>query len=160
MGSPAGSSNLGSEMFLYTLFVFLADDPYVTNSNLEELLKVKSQEAVFTTFYDVPHREGVMNTGDDETHRYFKHSSVKVILCPRIAVKGSWAKKQEQSTHHRKSVIVDTASTNYGRKIVAFFGGLDLCKGRYDTPQHLVERIPDIIGISDDASVTEGDTES
>ncbi|GFQ07835.1 phospholipase d gamma 1 [Phtheirospermum japonicum] len=132
---------------------------------------------MFTTFYDVPHQEGVMNTGDDETHRYFKHSSVKVILCPRIAVKGSWAKKQEQSTHHRKSVIVDTASTNYGRKIVAFFGGLDLCKGRYDTPQHLrhgpqkiktsyddcllkVERIPDIIGISDDASVTEGDTES
>ncbi|GER40539.1 phospholipase D, partial [Striga asiatica] len=83
--------------------------------------------------------EGVMNTGDDETRRYFKHSSVRVLLCPRIAGKGSWAKKQETGTiytHHQKSVIVDVESSNYGRKIVAFVGGLDLCKGRYDTPQH------------------------
>lgn len=35
-----------------------------------------------------------MNTGDDETRRYFKHSCVKVLLCPRKAGKGSWAKKQ------------------------------------------------------------------
>lgn len=35
-----------------------------------------------------------MNTGDDETRRYFKHSCVKVLLCPRSAGKGSWAKKQ------------------------------------------------------------------
>lgn len=35
-----------------------------------------------------------MNTGDDETRRYFKHSCVKVVLCPRSAGKGSWAKKQ------------------------------------------------------------------
>ena len=35
-----------------------------------------------------------MNTGDDETRRYFKNSCVKVLLCPRSAGKGSWAKKQ------------------------------------------------------------------
>ncbi|GFP97767.1 phospholipase d beta 1 [Phtheirospermum japonicum] len=233
---------------VYHLVQLVRDDPYVTNSNLGELLKVKSQEGVrvLLLVWDDPtstsilgyKTEGVMNTGDDETRRYFKHSSVKVLLCPRIAVKGSWAKKQETGTiytHHQKSVIVDTASTNYGRKIVAFVGGLDLCKGRYDTPQHpvfstlqtihkddyhnpnftgpttgcprepwhdlhskidgpaaydvlrnfeerwlkaskrhgphklktsyddcllKVERIPDIIGISDAASVTEGDTES
>ncbi|XP_012835490.1 PREDICTED: phospholipase D gamma 1-like [Erythranthe guttata] len=80
-----------------------------------------------------------MNTGDDETRRYFKHSCVKVLLCPRIAGKGSWAKKQETGTiytHHQKSVIVDVAAGDYGRSIVAFVGGLDLCKGRYDTPHH------------------------
>ncbi|GFQ07074.1 phospholipase d gamma 1 [Phtheirospermum japonicum] len=128
--SPASLGTLlhaFAEMFLYTLFVFLADDPYVTNSNLGELLKVKSQEGVrvLLLVWDDPtstsilgyKTEGVMNTGDDETRRCFKHSSVKVLLCPRIAVKGSWAKKQ-------------------------------------------VERIPDIIGISDATSITEGDTES
>lgn len=39
-------------------------------------------------------------------------------------------------THHQKSVIVDADADNYRRKIVAFVGGLDLCKGRYDTPKH------------------------
>lgn len=33
-------------------------------------------------------------------------------------------------------MLVDTqASRNY-RKITAFLGGLDLCDGRYDTPEH------------------------
>lgn len=44
------------------------------------------------SFYDI--QEGVMNTNDEETRRYFKHSSVQVLLCPRSAGKGSWAKKQ------------------------------------------------------------------
>lgn len=38
-------------------------------------------------------------------------------------------------THHQKSIIVDAACGNR-RKILAFVGGLDLCRGRYDTPQH------------------------
>lgn len=44
------------------------------------------------TFCDI--QEGVMGTSDEETRRYFKHSSVQVLLCPRSAGKGSWAKKQ------------------------------------------------------------------
>lgn len=36
-----------------------------------------------------------MQTHDEETRRFFKHSTVQVLLCPRAAGKGhSWAKKQ------------------------------------------------------------------
>ena len=33
-------------------------------------------------------------------------------------------------------MIVDADAGHYKRKIIAFIGGLDLCSGRYDTPQH------------------------
>ncbi|KAG6431803.1 hypothetical protein SASPL_109888 [Salvia splendens] len=101
---------------IYHMVHLVRDDPLVTNGSL-----------------------GVMNTGDDETKRYFKNSCVKVLLCPRSAGKGSRAKKQETGTiytHHQKSVIVDAVAGNNRRKIIAFVGGLDLCKGRYDTPEH------------------------
>ncbi len=39
-------------------------------------------------------------------------------------------------THHQKCVIVDTQVIGNNRKITAFIGGLDLCDGRYDTPEH------------------------
>ncbi|KAL2928676.1 Phospholipase D gamma 1 [Bienertia sinuspersici] len=39
-----------------------------------------------------------------------------------------------------KSVIVDADAGNYKRKVIAFVGGLDLCKGRYDTPEHSLFR--------------------
>lgn len=39
-------------------------------------------------------------------------------------------------THHQKTLIVDADAGGNRRKIVAFVGGLDLCDGRYDTPQH------------------------
>lgn len=43
-------------------------------------------------------------------------------------------------THHQKTVIVDADAGNNKRKIIAFVGGLDLCDGRYDTPQHPILR--------------------
>ncbi|KAI3453642.1 hypothetical protein Pfo_010305 [Paulownia fortunei] len=134
---------------VYHLVQLVRDDPNVTNSTLGELLKVKSQEGVrvLLLVWDDPtstsilgyKTDGVMNTSDEETRRYFKHSSVQVLLCPRTAGKGSWAKKQETGTiytHHQKSVIVDGDAGDYRRKIIAFVGGLDLCKGRYDTQKH------------------------
>ncbi|KAJ1419990.1 Phospholipase D/Transphosphatidylase [Sesbania bispinosa] len=39
-------------------------------------------------------------------------------------------------THHQKCVLVDTQASGNNRKITAFIGGLDLCDGRYDTPDH------------------------
>lgn len=39
-------------------------------------------------------------------------------------------------THHQKCVLVDTQFSGNKRKITAFLGGLDLCDGRYDTPEH------------------------
>ncbi|KAL8520376.1 hypothetical protein ACS0TY_011055 [Phlomoides rotata] len=134
---------------VYHLVQLVRDDPNVTNSNLGEILKVKSQEGVrvLLLVWDDPtstsilgyKTDGLMGTSDEETRRYFKHSSVQVLLCPRSAGKGSWAKKQETGkiyTHHQKSVIVDADAGNNRRKIISFVGGLDLCKGRYDTQKH------------------------
>ncbi|CAK7335426.1 unnamed protein product [Dovyalis caffra] len=117
---------------------------------LGDLLKTKSQEGVrvLLLVWDDPtsrsilgfKTEGVMHTSDEETRRFFKRSSVQVLLCPRSAGKGhSFIKKQEAETiytHHQKTVIVDTDAGHFRRKITAFVGGLDLCNGRYDTPQH------------------------
>ncbi|KAK1430333.1 hypothetical protein QVD17_12994 [Tagetes erecta] len=117
---------------------------------LGDLLKMKSQEGVrvLLLVWDDPTSrnilgykiEGLMATHDEETRHFFKHSSVQVLLVPRMAgKKHSWIKKQEVGTiytHHQKTVIVDT-DAGYGKKrIVAFVGGLDLCDGRYDSPHH------------------------
>uniref|UniRef100_A0A0D9VNR8 Phospholipase D n=1 Tax=Leersia perrieri TaxID=77586 RepID=A0A0D9VNR8_9ORYZ len=118
--------------------------------SLGDLLKRKSQEGVrvLLLVWDDPtsrnvlgiQMEGYMGTRDEETRRFFKHSSVQIQLCPRSAGKRhSWVKQQETGTiftHHQKTVIVDADAGNHKRKIVAFVGGLDLCGGRYDTPRH------------------------
>ncbi|KAE9466332.1 hypothetical protein C3L33_01743, partial [Rhododendron williamsianum] len=84
---------------------------------LGELLKYKSEEGVRVlllvwddkTSHDkfMFQTAGVMQTHDEELKKFFKNSSV----------------------------IYTQASRNY-RKITAFLGGLDLCDGRYDTPEH------------------------
>ncbi|XP_020218217.1 phospholipase D beta 1 [Cajanus cajan] len=121
---------------------------------LGELLKAKSQEGVrvLLLVWDDPTSRsmlgyktvGLMNTHDEDTRRFFKHSSVRVLLCPRSGGKGhSWVKKQEAGTiytHHQKTVIVDADAGENKRKIIAFIGGLDLCVGRYDTPNHPIFR--------------------
>lgn len=43
-------------------------------------------------------------------------------------------------SHHQKNVILDADAGQNRRKIIAFVGGLDLCKGRYDSPDHPVIR--------------------
>jgi phospholipase D1/2 len=37
-------------------------------------------------------------------------------------------------------VLLDTQGSGNNRKITAFIGGLDLCDGRYDTPEHRLFR--------------------
>ncbi|KAF3334609.1 phospholipase D gamma 1-like protein [Carex littledalei] len=117
---------------------------------LGDLLKRKSQEGarVCLLIWDDPTSRsilgiktaGIMGTNDEETRRFFKHSSVNVLLCPRSAGKKHSVVKQQETgtifTHHQKTVIVDADAGNYRRKLVAFVGGLDLCGGRYDTPTH------------------------
>ncbi|KAI5428863.1 phospholipase D gamma 1 [Lathyrus oleraceus] len=123
---------------------------YASNYTLGDLLRTKSQEGVrvLLLIWDDPtsrsilgyKTDGVMATHDEETRRFFKHSSVSVLLCPRSAGKRhSWVKQKEVGTiytHHQKTVIVDGDAGNNRRKIVAFVGGLDLCDGRYDTHHH------------------------
>lgn len=48
-------------------------------------------------------------------------------------------------THHQKCVIVDTQAPGNNRKITAFIGGIDLCDGRYDTPEHRLFRDLDTV---------------
>ena len=52
-------------------------------------------------------------------------------------------------SHHQKCVIVDTQGVGNNRKITAFIGGLDLCDGRYDTPQHRLFRDLDTVFAGD-----------
>lgn len=130
--------------------VRLIRDGPASKCTLGELLRSKSQEGVrvLLLVWDDPtsrsilgyKTDGIMQTHDEETRRFFKHSSVQVLLCPRMAGKRhSWVKQREVGTiytHHQKTVIVDADAGNNRRKIIAFVGGLDLCDGRYDTPHH------------------------
>ncbi|KAJ9561849.1 hypothetical protein OSB04_007009, partial [Centaurea solstitialis] len=100
---------------------------------LGELLKYKSEEGVrvLLLVWDdkTSHNKmfikttGVMATHDEETRKFFKHSSVMCVVGTAF-------------THHQKCVLVDTQAPGNNRKVTAFIGGLDLCDGRYDTPQH------------------------
>ncbi|KAI4354955.1 hypothetical protein L6164_003775 [Bauhinia variegata] len=130
------------------------DANYPSGCTLGDLLRSKSQEGVrvLLLVWDDPtsrkilgyKTDGVMATHDEETRRFFKHSSVQVLLCSRNAGKRhSWIKQREVGTiytHHQKTVIVDADAGYNKRKIIAFVGGLDLCDGRYDTPHHPIFR--------------------
>ncbi|KAL3729565.1 hypothetical protein ACJRO7_026660 [Eucalyptus globulus] len=118
--------------------------------SLGELLKYKSEEGVRVvvlvwddkTSHDkfLLKTDGVMQTHDEETKKFFRHSGVRCVLAPRYAsTKLSIFKQQVVGTlytHHQKCVVLDTQASGNNRKITAFIGGLDLCDGRYDTPEH------------------------
>ncbi|KAJ9687499.1 hypothetical protein PVL29_016113 [Vitis rotundifolia] len=118
--------------------------------SLGELLKYKSEEGVRVlmliwddkTSHDrlLFKTEGVMQTHDEETRKFFKHSGVHCVLSPRYASNKLSIFKQQVVgtlfTHHQKCVLLDTQAPGNNRKITAFIGGLDLCDGRYDTPEH------------------------
>ncbi|TYG93263.1 hypothetical protein ES288_A11G096600v1 [Gossypium darwinii] len=118
------------------VLLLLWDDP-----TSRSILGYKLQSWDFISYHL---NDGIMTTHDEETRSYFKHSSVHVLLCPRIAgKKHSWVKQKEVGTiytHHQKTVIVDADAGNSNRKIIAFLGGLDLCDGRYDNPDHALFR--------------------
>ncbi|KAD4982715.1 hypothetical protein E3N88_19386 [Mikania micrantha] len=133
------------------------------NYTLGDLLKTKSQEGVkaLLLVWDDPtsrnimgyNVDGFMATHDEETRRFFKNSSVHVLLCPRVAGKKlSWVKKTEVGTiytHHQKTVIVDADAGNDRRKIISFIGGLDLCNGRYDNPTHPIFKSLETLHVDD-----------
>ncbi|GMI83081.1 ARABIDOPSIS THALIANA PHOSPHOLIPASE D DELTA, phospholipase D delta [Hibiscus trionum] len=124
-----------------------------------DLLKYKSEEGVrvLVLVWDdkTSHSKffinttGVMQTHDEETRKFFKHSSVRCVLSPRYASSKLSIFKQQVVgtlfTHHQKCVIVDSLASGNNRKITAFLGGLDLCDGRYDTPEHRLFRDLDTV---------------
>ncbi|KAK4745128.1 hypothetical protein SAY87_011440 [Trapa incisa] len=127
--------------------------------SLGELLKYKSQEGVRVvvliwddkTSHDkfLLKTEGVMQTHDEKTKNFFKHSSVQCVLSPRYASNKLSIFKQQVVgtlyTHHQKCVVLDSQALGNNRKITAFIGGLDLCDGRYDTPEHRLYRDLDTV---------------
>ncbi|XP_058090856.1 phospholipase D delta-like isoform X1 [Magnolia sinica] len=129
------------------------------NLTLGELLKYKSQEGVRVCLLvwddKTSHSKffvttgGVMQTHDEETRKFFKHSSVMCVLSPRYGSSKLSIVKQSVVgtlfTHHQKCVLVDTQASGNNRKITAFIGGLDLCDGRYDTPEHRLYRNLDTV---------------
>lgn len=131
--------------------------------SLGDLLKYKSQEGVRVamliwddkTSHDklLLKTEGVMQTHDEETRKFFKHSSVHCVLSPRYASNKLSIFKQQVVgtlfTHHQKCLLLDTQATGNNRKITAFIGGLDLCDGRYDTPEHRLFRDLDTVFADD-----------
>ncbi|KAJ4843492.1 hypothetical protein Tsubulata_029123 [Turnera subulata] len=124
------------------------------NLSLGDLLKYKSEEGVrvLLLVWDdkTSHSkffiqtDGVMQTHDEETRKFFKHSSVNCVLSPRYASNNMILLTLQVVgtlfTHHQKCVIVDSQAWGNNRKITAFLGGLDLCDGRYDTPDHRLFR--------------------
>ncbi|KAG5525846.1 hypothetical protein RHGRI_032216 [Rhododendron griersonianum] len=88
--------------------------------SLGELLKYKSQEGV---------RVLLLIWDDKTSHDKFLLKTVVGTLF----------------THHQKCVILDTQATGNNRKVSAFIGGLDLCDGRYDTPEHRLFRDLDTV---------------
>ncbi|KAF8012709.1 hypothetical protein BT93_I0769 [Corymbia citriodora subsp. variegata] len=126
---------------------------------LGELLKYKSEEGVriLLLIWDdkTSHDKyfintgGVMQTHDEEIRNFFKHSSVNCVLVPRNpSSKLGYIKQQvvgSMFTHHQKCVLVDTQAWGNYRKITAFIGGIDLCDGRYDTPEHWLFRDLDTV---------------
>ncbi|XP_021747945.1 phospholipase D delta-like [Chenopodium quinoa] len=126
---------------------------------LGDLLKYKSEEGVrvLLLVWDdkTSHNkyfintEGVMQTHDEETRKFFKHSSVNCVLSPRYgSSKLGYFKQQVVGTlftHHQKCVLVDTQASGNNRKVTAFIGGIDLCDGRYDTPEHRLFRDLDTV---------------
>ncbi|XP_078158419.1 phospholipase D gamma 1-like [Carex rostrata] len=141
---------------------------------LGELLKRKSQEGtrVCLLIWHDPSsvsflgfkKDGVMHTNDEETRKFFKHSSVNVLIRRRTAGKKHSIVKQQETiaifSHHQKTVVVDADAGNYKRKIIAFVGGLDLCGGRYDTPTHPLFRTLDTLHKDDyhNPNFKKGDT--
>ncbi|KAM4128992.1 hypothetical protein ACJW30_02G211100 [Castanea mollissima] len=131
--------------------------PRLGDLTLGELLKFKSEEGVRVlmlvwddkTSRDRFFKSGMMQTHDEETRRFFKHSSVTCVLAPRNASsKLGYIKQQVVGTlftHHQKCVLVDTEAYGNTRKITAFLGGIDLCDGRYDTPEHRLFRDLDTV---------------
>ncbi|KAG9442844.1 hypothetical protein H6P81_018698 [Aristolochia fimbriata] len=133
--------------------------PEAGEMTLGDLLKYKTQEGVRVcllvwddkTSHDkfFINSAGVMQTHDEETKKFFKHSSVICVLSPRYASSTLSIVKQQVVgtlfTHHQKCVIVDTQAHGNNRKITAFIGGLDLCDGRYDTPEHRLFRDLDTV---------------
>ncbi|KAG9144442.1 hypothetical protein Leryth_014488 [Lithospermum erythrorhizon] len=112
------------------------------NLTLGDLLRYKSQEGVRKASSTIvpfisnsnsfgPHLSRIlgMEGGGVDLAIGCKHCSANLGV-----------KSLEPCTLTTRNVIVDSQAPGNNRKISAFIGGLDLCDGRYDTPEHRLFR--------------------
>ncbi|KAH9621288.1 hypothetical protein KSS87_013279 [Heliosperma pusillum] len=152
--------------------------------SLGDLLRSKSAEGVrvLLLVWDDPtsrsilgyRTEGIMATHDEETRRFFKNSSVQVLLCPRVAGKRhSWVKKRGTTTgcprepwHDLHCKIDGPAAydvlTNFKDRWLKASKphGIKKLKMSYDDSLLRIERLPEIIQIDEVSRLTEDDPES
>lgn len=129
-------------------FIYIAAWSLWTGTRLErnretlgELLKLKAREGVrvllliWNEKFSAGLCAGLVGTFDEDTDRYFHKTGVHVQKVRRkhdskFAIKEKIA--ETIWSHHQKLIVTDDG----GGDLVAFFGGLDLTKGRWDTPEH------------------------
>ncbi|XP_072089783.1 phospholipase D alpha 1-like [Arachis hypogaea] len=134
-----------AKLFIYiaawsldTEITLIRDPPMKPGSvpTLGELLKKKAADGVrvvLLLWNDITavrlfKNQGLMGTCDKETERYFKDTGVECVLRTH---------EKPMCSHHEKVVIVDSPLPNIAKRIlVCYIEGLDLCKGRFDTPSH------------------------
>ncbi|KAL7181904.1 hypothetical protein ACSBR1_040754 [Camellia fascicularis] len=120
------------------------------NITLGDLLKKKADEGVIVlvlvwddrTSVKALRADGLVATNNQEIVYEFRNSRVQCFLCPRDSDDASTVQGfqiKSMFTHHQKTIVVDSEmpeDDSQKRRIVSFVGGIDLCDGRYDTPDH------------------------
>ncbi|GBG72657.1 hypothetical protein CBR_g12230 [Chara braunii] len=94
---------------------------------------------------------GLMATHDEATAEFFKDTAVNCVLCPRNPDEDLSHVESVQIglmfSHHQKLMVADAPLEPEGsgeqRTVVSYVGGIDLCDGRFDTPDHPLFRTLD-----------------
>ncbi|KAI9122956.1 hypothetical protein K1719_005845 [Acacia pycnantha] len=104
------------------------------SSRLDNLLKAKAKQGVqiFILLYKEVALALKINSIYSKKRLLSIHENVRVLRYPDHFSSGVYL-----WSHHEKLVIVDHQ--------ICFIGGLDLCFGRYDTPEHRVGDFPPLI---------------
>ena len=116
-------------------------------SQIGPLLDAKANEGVvvnlmqwddYSSTFGFP---GMMSTFDEKSRTYFSTTKVNAVFVPMVGgetnniLQGQG--KKMAFTHHQKFIIVDSPTDDgEGRELLAFVGGIDLTKGRWDNRQH------------------------
>ena len=94
---------------------------------IDRILKKKAEEGV--KIFIIVYRNVGTTVGTDSSwtkHSLLSlHDNIHVIRSPN-----QWLQNTYFWAHHEKLAMVDN--------IIAFIGGIDLCYGRYDTPEHVL----------------------
>lgn len=135
----ASIENAKSEIFICGWWVcpeLYLRRPFHTNvsSRLDALLEAKAKQGV--QIYILLYKEVALalkiNSMSSKRKLLSIHENVRVLRYPDHFSSGVYL-----WSHHEKIVIVDYQ--------ICFIGGLDLCFGRYDTPEHKVGDHPPLI---------------